>query len=116
MSAVKTGFVNMSDPTGLIETLRTWLKKILLPEVEEIKNKVNECMGKVEKCKQIEDEILKSIQRMEKRVMDGQKHLNDNLELSVRVTQLETKLGLNKDKSKPGRGEDGIKDGSNARK
>lgn len=99
MSAVKTGFVNMSDPTGLIEALRTWLKKILLPEVEEIRKTVHECMGKVEKCKQLEDEILKSIQEMKLRILEGQKRLNDNLELNVRVTKLETKLGLNKEKS-----------------
>lgn len=103
MSAVKTGFVNMSDPTGLIEALRSWLKKFLLPEVEEIKKSVNECTGKVETCKQIEDEILKSMQEMGQKILEGQKHLNDNLELNVRLTNLETKLGLNKDKPKSGR-------------
>lgn len=36
---------------------------------------------------------------MEKNVLEGQKHLNDNLKLNMRVTELETKLGLNKGKS-----------------
>ena len=98
MSAVKTGF-NMSDPTGLIETLRTWLKQFLLPEVEQIKRKVMDCAKKVDICKEIEGDILKRIQEMEKNVLEGQKHLNDNLKLNMRVTELETKLGLNKGKS-----------------
>ena len=98
MSAVKTGF-NMSDPTGLIDAIRTWLKRFLLPEIEEIKTKVEDCKKMVEKCKEIEGDILKRIQEMEKNVLDGQKHLSDNLKLDMRVTELETKLGLNKGKS-----------------
>ena len=97
MSAVKTGF-GLSDPTGLIDAIRTWLKRFLLPEIEEIKTKVEDCKKMVEKCKKIEGEILKSMQEMEKKILEGQKHLNDNLELNVRLTKLETKLGLNKDK------------------
>ena len=99
MSAVKTGFVNMSDPTGLIEALRTWLKKFLLPEIEEIKTKVMDCANMVEKCKEIEGDILESIQETEKNILDGQKRLSDNLKLNMRVTELETKLGLNNGKN-----------------